>query len=296
VVDALCTLAKTGRSLMCTIHQPSAMVFSKFDQLIFLTSGRLVYAGAANKCVSYFEILNFDPLPARGNPAEYIVKIMSALPLNAVPEDSGGHEGDKSDPYAALSPARHSISSLAMRLSQGNARISAFRDSQLNRDVNPNVLSGNHTSQLYPIFSQDEVESANEGDAERIVEEEEEGTDLEPNTSKKRSSCFSCAPLFQFLNEEVGTAFNSGPLIYVLTMREFHKESRRMIFWSSLWARALLLGILIGGVFWVSCHRFLLIYITDYFLFNVSLSFSSSHPSLIYFPHLYLVVVYFIFL
>lgn len=46
VLDLLEKLSKAGQSILCTIHQPSAILFQRFDRLLFLSkSGRTVYFG-----------------------------------------------------------------------------------------------------------------------------------------------------------------------------------------------------------------------------------------------------------
>ncbi|KAJ2843231.1 hypothetical protein IWW36_005633, partial [Coemansia brasiliensis] len=42
---------------LMTIHQPSAEMVAKFDKLILLSQGKLVYMGPANQALSYFESL-----------------------------------------------------------------------------------------------------------------------------------------------------------------------------------------------------------------------------------------------
>jgi len=53
-------LKKNGQAILCTIHQPSAMLFQRFDRLLFLkTGGQTVYFGEigenSSTLTSYFE-------------------------------------------------------------------------------------------------------------------------------------------------------------------------------------------------------------------------------------------------
>lgn len=44
IVSFLRKLAAAGQSVLCTIHQPSASLFSQFDQLLLLKAGgKMVY-------------------------------------------------------------------------------------------------------------------------------------------------------------------------------------------------------------------------------------------------------------
>jgi ABC-type multidrug transport system ATPase subunit len=45
VVDALKRIARTGKIVVCTIHQPASGVFDKFDDVVLLSNGRLVCQG-----------------------------------------------------------------------------------------------------------------------------------------------------------------------------------------------------------------------------------------------------------
>lgn len=46
VLDLLENLSKAGQSILCTIHQPSAMLFQRFDRLLLLAEGgKPVYFG-----------------------------------------------------------------------------------------------------------------------------------------------------------------------------------------------------------------------------------------------------------
>lgn len=46
VLDLLTKLSKAGQSILCTIHQPSAMLFQRFDRLLLLAEGgKSVYFG-----------------------------------------------------------------------------------------------------------------------------------------------------------------------------------------------------------------------------------------------------------
>ncbi|XP_021275610.1 LOW QUALITY PROTEIN: pleiotropic drug resistance protein 3-like [Herrania umbratica] len=60
VMRAVKNVADTGRTIVCTIHQPSIDIFEAFDELIFLkTGGSLIYFGPlgqhSSRVVEYFE-------------------------------------------------------------------------------------------------------------------------------------------------------------------------------------------------------------------------------------------------
>ena len=41
--------------MICTIHQPSSQIYSKFDRLLLLAEGRTAYLGAANDADKFFQ-------------------------------------------------------------------------------------------------------------------------------------------------------------------------------------------------------------------------------------------------
>nr|DAD42458.1 TPA_asm: hypothetical protein HUJ06_000688 [Nelumbo nucifera] len=51
VIQTLRTAALDGRTVICSIHQPSSEVFDLFDDLFLLSSGEAVYFGDAKKAV-----------------------------------------------------------------------------------------------------------------------------------------------------------------------------------------------------------------------------------------------------
>ncbi|KAM5380089.1 hypothetical protein ACJZ2D_003736 [Fusarium nematophilum] len=80
VCDLIDRLAKSGQAILCTIHQPSAMLFSRFDRLLLLQpGGRTVYFGELGKdcgtMIEYFERNGAPKCPRTGNPAEWMLNI-----------------------------------------------------------------------------------------------------------------------------------------------------------------------------------------------------------------------------
>lgn len=53
--EGMKALAAQGKTIVCTIHQPSSEVFEKFDTLCLLAEGRLAYIGDLLEAEKYFE-------------------------------------------------------------------------------------------------------------------------------------------------------------------------------------------------------------------------------------------------
>lgn len=78
-------LTRNGQAILCTIHQPSAMLFQRFDRLLLLAKGgRTVYFGEighnSKTLMDYFTRNGGEPCPATANPAEHMLKIIGAAP------------------------------------------------------------------------------------------------------------------------------------------------------------------------------------------------------------------------
>ena len=85
ICDLMEKLTKNGQAVLCTIHQPSAMLFQRFDRLLFLAKGgRTVYFGEvgnnANILTKYFERNGAFPCPQDANPAEWMLEVIGAAP------------------------------------------------------------------------------------------------------------------------------------------------------------------------------------------------------------------------
>jgi len=46
--------ADKGRTIICTIHQPSTQIFESFDTLCLLCEGKLAYFGPTKECLTFF--------------------------------------------------------------------------------------------------------------------------------------------------------------------------------------------------------------------------------------------------
>ncbi|XP_071908555.1 ABC transporter G family member 22-like isoform X2 [Coffea arabica] len=74
IVELLQDIAEAGKTVITTIHQPSSRLFHKFDKLILLGKGNLLYFGKAAEAMVYFSSVGCSPLIAM-NPAEFLLDL-----------------------------------------------------------------------------------------------------------------------------------------------------------------------------------------------------------------------------
>ncbi|RDX77220.1 ABC transporter G family member 22 [Mucuna pruriens] len=74
IVQMLQDIAEAGKTVVTTIHQPSSRLFHKFDKLILLGKGSLLYFGKASEAMNYFHSIGCSPLISM-NPAEFLLDL-----------------------------------------------------------------------------------------------------------------------------------------------------------------------------------------------------------------------------
>lgn len=55
IVHMMSSMAAQGKTIVCTIHQPSSELFSQFHELILLVEGRIAFMGAPENAITFFE-------------------------------------------------------------------------------------------------------------------------------------------------------------------------------------------------------------------------------------------------
>lgn len=67
-------LADSGRTIICTIHQPSASLFHKLDHVYAIAEGQCIYQGSSQNLVPFLAELDLV-CPETFNPADYLLEI-----------------------------------------------------------------------------------------------------------------------------------------------------------------------------------------------------------------------------
>ena len=82
IVKVLRRLASRGKTVLCTIHQPASEVFARFDTLMLLAEGRLVYYGPSPKsALNVFADAGLH-CPSAYNPADYFIEQLAVISGN----------------------------------------------------------------------------------------------------------------------------------------------------------------------------------------------------------------------
>ncbi|KAK4376369.1 hypothetical protein RND71_002665 [Anisodus tanguticus] len=77
VMETLRQLAQDGHTVICSIHQPRGSVYAKFDDIVLLAEGSLIYAGPArDEVLAYFSKFGYI-CPDHVNPAEFLADLIS---------------------------------------------------------------------------------------------------------------------------------------------------------------------------------------------------------------------------
>lgn len=73
-IRLLHTLSREGRTIVCTIHQPSATIFELFDHVYVLAEGHCVYQGSSHNTIPFLGSLGLN-CPQYHNAADYMLEV-----------------------------------------------------------------------------------------------------------------------------------------------------------------------------------------------------------------------------
>ncbi|XP_044009631.1 protein scarlet-like isoform X1 [Aphidius gifuensis] len=84
LISQLTSFASRGKTVLCTIHQPSSSIFDKFHRIILVADGRIAFAGTRDQALQFFAKQGYK-CPSNFNPADYFVATLAIAPRD---EDS----------------------------------------------------------------------------------------------------------------------------------------------------------------------------------------------------------------
>ncbi|XP_027845081.2 protein scarlet-like [Aphis gossypii] len=77
IVNTLKSVARMGKIVICTIHQPASGVFGKFDEVLLLSNGLLAYQGPVTMVHQLFQKFNYE-CPDMFNEADFVISILNS--------------------------------------------------------------------------------------------------------------------------------------------------------------------------------------------------------------------------
>ena len=72
-------MASAGKTVICTIHQPSSEVFAMFDRILLMADGKTAYLGTISEALDFFTGLGM-PCPSNFNPADHFIFSLATVP------------------------------------------------------------------------------------------------------------------------------------------------------------------------------------------------------------------------
>lgn len=75
-ISALKTLARGGRNIVCSIHQPSAAIYEMFDYIYLLADGHCMFRSSPGDTIDYFARQGLH-CPQYHNPADYMLEVVT---------------------------------------------------------------------------------------------------------------------------------------------------------------------------------------------------------------------------
>ncbi|KAK9072311.1 hypothetical protein SSX86_008744 [Deinandra increscens subsp. villosa] len=78
IVSTIRELARGGRTVVMTIHQPSSKLFYAFHKVLLLSEGNSLFFGKGSEVMSYFDSIGFSPSVAM-NPSDFLLDLANGI-------------------------------------------------------------------------------------------------------------------------------------------------------------------------------------------------------------------------
>ncbi|RHY00003.1 hypothetical protein DYB25_000377 [Aphanomyces astaci] len=131
LVQYIAKLAKQNRTIVCTIHQPSSVVFNLFDNVMILSQGRTAYFGSPQLSIAHFANLG-HPCPPFTNPGEFFLQLVNT--------DFDGHEHPAVIAKGFAASDMHKILRAAIQKDRESLGSLAFPKAIFSMDLRPSAL------------------------------------------------------------------------------------------------------------------------------------------------------------
>ncbi|NWT14761.1 ABCG2 protein, partial [Vireo altiloquus] len=95
-------MAKQGKTIIFSIHQPRYSIFRLFDSLTLLAAGRVLYHGPAQHSIEYFQSIGYQCEPYN-NPADFFLDVINgdstAVTMNKADENNTAESTEERSEY-----------------------------------------------------------------------------------------------------------------------------------------------------------------------------------------------------
>ncbi|NWV58977.1 ABCG2 protein, partial [Malurus elegans] len=95
-------MAKQGKTIIFSIHQPRYSIFRLFDSLTLLAAGRVLYHGPAQHAIEYFQAIGYQCEPYN-NPADFFLDVINgdstAVAMNKAGESNSAESTEEHSEY-----------------------------------------------------------------------------------------------------------------------------------------------------------------------------------------------------
>ncbi|XP_071705817.1 ABC transporter G family member 21-like [Rutidosis leptorrhynchoides] len=88
IMATLKGLARGGRSVVTTIHQPSSRLYWMFDKVLVLSDGCPIYSGNSGRVMEYLASIGYVPGFSLMNPADFLLDLANGVDPNSNPGDN----------------------------------------------------------------------------------------------------------------------------------------------------------------------------------------------------------------
>ncbi|XP_020234286.1 ABC transporter G family member 21 [Cajanus cajan] len=95
IVAMLQSLARCGRTVVTTIHQPSSRLYRMFDKVVVLSDGYQIFTGPTGRVMDYLESIGFAPAFNFMNPADFLLDLANGIVADVKQDDHIDHHEDQ---------------------------------------------------------------------------------------------------------------------------------------------------------------------------------------------------------
>lgn len=102
IVSVLRGLARSGRTVVTTIHQPSSRLYRMFDKVVVLSDGYPIYCGNAGRVMDYLGSVGFVPGFNFVNPADFLLDLANGIIADVKHDEIEQHDQDQASVKQSL--------------------------------------------------------------------------------------------------------------------------------------------------------------------------------------------------